>query len=310
MTWLKNKLSAALGAFGYILYLLIGCFLVFSPLITLQWPIWASVLFSAVVMFIPVLGDFTLLAAWVWSFVFPATLPEGLWNIPYYLSAFLYFLFLVPTLSFPFAWLLNKVDEHQYDKDGNPKDILPLSVMWIIQSCFYTVIGFVFVFTIYLLFLRLEVCYDADFTNLFAVLTAAFFILLATCIYKLCMHMISVLDRPDLIKPLAILIFIVDFIIAIASKKSGMNPYKELIAIELYLAHRKWKKGTQNAPVKKAAVTAEDQPAEAPVLITENQEKAAEYTPKTIPEAAASRVKVRVKPHASAHTHDNASNEK
>ena len=81
---MRNKLSSALGAFGSVIFYIIGILLTFAPLFILDWPIWVKLIIVAVLNIIPVVGNLLSIVLWVIGFFATLNSPQDIIAIIYY----------------------------------------------------------------------------------------------------------------------------------------------------------------------------------------------------------------------------------
>lgn len=99
MNNLKSFLIGTLGVVGYILWFILGALLMFAPLVFLDMPFWASLLIIIAIMYIPIIGDITNFAIWIWSFVVVISEPIDGWSIAYFIIFGIYVLTsIIPTV--------------------------------------------------------------------------------------------------------------------------------------------------------------------------------------------------------------------
>ncbi len=92
-----EKLQAAMGAAGLVLYYMFFVVIVYAPLMFLGFPWWADILIIAAIMLIPFAGGLIELILWVWAFLLVVQLPVGLKVVLFYIGAFFYVAFeLIP----------------------------------------------------------------------------------------------------------------------------------------------------------------------------------------------------------------------
>lgn len=96
---LLEKLSGALGVFGWVLYYIITTLLSFAPLIMLDFSFWINIALVFVVICIPILGELVLFGLFVWAFIVTVGQPIDVWSVVFFVSTAVYvFTTLIPSI--------------------------------------------------------------------------------------------------------------------------------------------------------------------------------------------------------------------
>lgn len=81
---MKEKLSSALGWFGYVLYIAILAVFVVVPVSTVGLPRWVSTALIFLCFFWPSLGSILIFAAYIWGLVVTLGQPIDKWSIVFF----------------------------------------------------------------------------------------------------------------------------------------------------------------------------------------------------------------------------------
>lgn len=98
MLKIREKLEAALGLFGFVVFYIILGVITFMPLVFLPIPWWVDFIVVAVVLAIGNFGSIILIAAWVWSFFVVINTPFDFRVLLYIISAVITFLGFIPPM--------------------------------------------------------------------------------------------------------------------------------------------------------------------------------------------------------------------
>lgn len=98
-TTIKEKLIGAFGAFGYILFLLLGIVVAALPFVILDMPFWFILIAYAIFM-IPLVGSIAKLGVFIWAFIEALSQKQDWVVIAFYVvCAYVVFEFLINFIS-------------------------------------------------------------------------------------------------------------------------------------------------------------------------------------------------------------------
>ena len=99
---LKEKLKVTLGFAGIILWYIIALAIFLTPLICLDFPLWADIIILFIILEVPLANTIAELTIWIWSFIEVVSHPINGFSIYYFIAFAIYFL----TTFWPFIYLL------------------------------------------------------------------------------------------------------------------------------------------------------------------------------------------------------------
>ncbi len=96
---LKDKLSSALGVFGFILFYVLSVLFVCIPIVATDLPSWIQWLILAVIIFTDLVGSLVSIAVFVYATIVVLSSPFTWFSVVFFVDTAVYFIFfLIPSM--------------------------------------------------------------------------------------------------------------------------------------------------------------------------------------------------------------------